>query len=102
MEFIPTVLSYVMENYVTSPITAHRPKKEILFFPYFYCSGAWHDCLVYNVEGDPTTISEALSSPISDLWWGAINGKIDSLMANKMWKLVDLPHGSKIIGCKWV
>ena len=27
---------------------------------------------------------------------------MDSLMKNKTWKLVDLPHGSKSIDCKWI
>jgi hypothetical protein len=27
---------------------------------------------------------------------------MDSIMGNKTWKLVDLPPGSKPIGCKWI
>lgn len=39
------------------------------------------DYIVYNIRDDPLTISEALSSPDSDLWRGVINNEIDSLMA---------------------
>lgn len=60
------------------------------------------DYLVYNVEGSPITLEEALSSPDSDLWKEAINDEIESLMANRTWKLVDLPPGCKSIGCKWI
>ena len=38
----------------------------------------------------------------SDFWREAINDEMDSLISNNTWKLVDLPPGCKIIGCKWV
>ena len=60
------------------------------------------DYIVYNVEGDPTNLQEALTSPDLDLWREAVNDEYDSLITNKTWKLVDLPPGCKTIGCKWV
>ncbi|RVW49668.1 Retrovirus-related Pol polyprotein from transposon TNT 1-94 [Vitis vinifera] len=35
-------------------------------------------------------------------WKEAINDEMDSIMSNQTWELVNLPPGSKPIGCKWV
>ncbi|KAL6314756.1 hypothetical protein AAG906_027104 [Vitis piasezkii] len=35
-------------------------------------------------------------------WKEAINDEMDSIMSNQTWEMVDLPLGSKPIGCKWV
>uniref|UniRef100_A0A2N9H138 Reverse transcriptase Ty1/copia-type domain-containing protein n=1 Tax=Fagus sylvatica TaxID=28930 RepID=A0A2N9H138_FAGSY len=35
-------------------------------------------------------------------WKEAINDEMDSILSNNTWILVDLPPGSKPIGCKWV
>ncbi|KAK4385857.1 Retrovirus-related Pol polyprotein from transposon TNT 1-94 [Sesamum angolense] len=32
----------------------------------------------------------------------AINSEIESIMQNHTWELVDLPSGSKPLGCKWI
>ena len=60
------------------------------------------DYYVYSLQSDPTSLEEALSSIDSDFWKEAINDEMDSLISNNTWKLVDLPPGCKIIGCKWV
>ena len=57
---------------------------------------------MYNLQGDPTSLEEALSSPNSGFWKEAINDEMDSIISNNTWKLVDLPPGCKTIGCKWV
>ncbi|KAK6142781.1 hypothetical protein DH2020_023129 [Rehmannia glutinosa] len=36
------------------------------------------------------------------MWKEAINAEIDSIMQNHTWELVDLPSGSKPLGCRWV
>ncbi|KAK3016861.1 hypothetical protein RJ639_005982 [Escallonia herrerae] len=58
--------------------------------------------IVLNVESDPRTYEEAMRSQDSSFWKEAINEEIDSIMGNGTWKLVDLPPGSKPIGCKWI
>ncbi|KAK3017740.1 hypothetical protein RJ639_003096 [Escallonia herrerae] len=58
--------------------------------------------IVLNVESDPRTYEEAMRSQDSSFWKEAINEKIDSIMGNGTWKLVDLPLGSQPIGCKWI
>ena len=55
-----------------------------------------------NVESDPITYDEAVKSQDSAFWKEAINDEMDSIMGNNTWTLVDLPPGSKPIGCKWI
>lgn len=42
-----------------------------------------------------------MSSRDASFWKEAINNEIDSIISNNTWILVDLPQGSKSIGCKW-
>ena len=56
----------------------------------------------FNAESDPLTYEEAMKSQDSAFWKEAIQDEMDSIMGNKTWKLVDLPPGSKSIGCKWI
>ena len=57
---------------------------------------------MFNVENDPLTLKEVLSSHDSIFWKEVVNDEMESLISNKTWKLVDLPPGCKTIGCKWV
>ena len=43
---------------------------------------------MYNLQGDPTSLEEALSSPNSSFWKEAINDEMDSIISNNTWKLV--------------
>ena len=54
------------------------------------------------MEPDPLTFKEAMKSNDYAFWKEAVNDEMDSIMGNKTWKLVDLPPGSKPIGCKWI
>ena len=58
--------------------------------------------IVLNIEDDPKTYKEAMTSRDSAFWKEAINDEMDSILSNNTWVLVDLPQGSKPIGCKWV
>jgi hypothetical protein len=60
------------------------------------------DYIVYLVDDTPTTIEQAYSSPDADLWKEAVRSKMDSIMSNGTWEVVDRPYGCKPIGCKWV
>ncbi|KAA0049877.1 retrotransposon protein, putative, Ty1-copia sub-class [Cucumis melo var. makuwa] len=42
-----------------------------------------------------------MSSPKAPYWKEAVNSEIESIMHNHTWKPVDLPLGSKSLGCKW-
>ncbi|RVW22265.1 Retrovirus-related Pol polyprotein from transposon TNT 1-94 [Vitis vinifera] len=58
--------------------------------------------IVFQIEEDPKTYKEAMASRDAAFWKEAINDEMDSIMSNQTWELVDLPPGSKPIGCKWV
>lgn len=47
-------------------------------------------------------IKEVIASKESVFWKDAIQDEMDLTMSNHTWKLVDLPKGSRSIGCKWV
>ncbi|KAH9715705.1 hypothetical protein KPL71_021156 [Citrus sinensis] len=54
------------------------------------------------IESDPLTYEEVMKSQDAAFWKEVINDEMDSIVGNKTWKLVDLPHGSNPIGCKWI
>ena len=58
--------------------------------------------IVFNTEDDPKSFKEALTSRDSTFWKECINDEMDLILSNNTWVLVDLPVGSKPIGCKWV
>ncbi|RVW16046.1 Retrovirus-related Pol polyprotein from transposon TNT 1-94 [Vitis vinifera] len=58
--------------------------------------------IVLQIEEDPKTYKEAMTLRDVAFWKEAINDEMDSIMSNQTWELVDLPPGSKPIGCKWV
>ena len=60
------------------------------------------DFLTYLLENEPQSFNEAMSTPEALMWKEAINSEIDSIMQNHTWELVDLPLGSKPLGCKWI
>ena len=58
--------------------------------------------LLLNIEEDPKTFNEAMSSRDASFWREAVNDEMDSIISNQTWILVDLPAGSKAISNKWV
>ncbi|KAJ9561022.1 hypothetical protein OSB04_006182 [Centaurea solstitialis] len=58
--------------------------------------------LSFNVNNEPKTFKEAMSSRDASLWKEAINDEMDSIMGNGSWILADLPKGAKPIGSKWI
>src|SRR5262249_42356784 len=60
------------------------------------------DFITYQIEGDPPTFQVATASHEARHWKEAIKSEMDSILANGTWELVDLPLGSKPIGCKWI
>ena len=57
---------------------------------------------MFNKEDDLEAFKEAMASRDSAFWKEAVNDEINSILYNNTWVLVDLPTGSKPIGCKWV
>ncbi|KAL5546962.1 hypothetical protein UlMin_006649 [Ulmus minor] len=47
----------------------------------------------------PKTVQEALKVPA---WKQVVEEEIWALESNGMWILIELPHGKKPVGCKWI
>ena len=59
------------------------------------------DCDI-SIENDPLTYTQAMNSENSKLWHDAMTDEMNSMANNGVWDLMELPSGSKAIGCKWV
>ncbi|GJZ50854.1 putative retrotransposon ty1-copia subclass protein [Tanacetum coccineum] len=51
---------------------------------------------------EPTRYKAAMLDSESNKWIDAMNAEIQSMMDNMVWVLVDLPHGCKTVGSKWL
>lgn len=58
--------------------------------------------ILLSVENDPKSYAEAMTSRDAAFWKEAVNDEMDSILSNNTSVIVDLPQGSKPIGCKWV
>ena len=63
--------------------------------------GVWVNC-VEQLDPEPTSVTEALSSPEKEEWKKAMNGEMESISDNKVWELVELPEGKRVVGSKLV
>ncbi|GKF16572.1 hypothetical protein Tco_0061490, partial [Tanacetum coccineum] len=68
-----------------------------------------HLCLNVEVEehslgdlGEPANYKAAMLDPKSKRWIDAMNAKMQSMIDNMVWVLVDLPPNCKTIGSKWI
>ena len=77
----------------TEPRKRSRIKKPKNFGP---------DFISFMTIGEPQTYKEAITSPEALSWKEAINSEVESILQNHTWELVDIPPGSKPIGCKWI
>lgn len=55
-----------------------------------------------GLEVEPKTYEEALARPDGKHWQQSINSEGSSLLANKMWKLMQLPTGKRALSCRWL
>ena len=55
-----------------------------------------------TIHRAPSSFKEARSSPEKDKWNQAMDGEMESLKTNQVWKLTTLPPGKKAVGSKWV
>ena len=60
------------------------------------------DFLTYLLEDEPQSFKEAISSLEAPYWKEAINDKVEFILQNHTWELVDLLLGSKPLACKWI
>ena len=77
----------------TEPRKGSRIKKPKNFGP---------DFISFMTIGEPQTYKEAMTSPEALSWKEAINSEVESILQNHTWELVDIPPGSKPIGCKCI
>ena len=56
----------------------------------------------YNIraKNDPESFSQAMSCKESKLWYNAVKEEMNSIKTNRVWDIVELPDGTKAIGCK--
>ena len=57
---------------------------------------------VADGSADPVSLMEALGNSDKAYWKDAMEKEMKSLSVNKVWDLVSLPKGKKVIGSKWV
>ena len=51
---------------------------------------------------ETSSLELAMASPDFEKWKTAMNEEYHSLMENRTWSLVPLPHGRSAIGCRWM
>ena len=51
---------------------------------------------------DPKTYKAAMKLPHADKWIEACKAKVDSLIENKVYAVVDRPHHKQTVTSKWV
>ena len=61
-----------------------------------------HEVDVNLAEDDPINLQQALQSSNSHKWIDAMKDEMKSMEDNGVWDLIELPIGSKPIGCKWI
>ncbi|GKA42019.1 putative ribonuclease H-like domain-containing protein [Tanacetum coccineum] len=79
----------------------NKPQKRIFDEAFYDDEGMVHDFnnLLTEVAEEPKKISEALKD---DSWVEAMQEELLQFRLQQVWILVDLPHGAKVIGTKWV
>ena len=56
----------------------------------------------FQMEDDPASFEEAMSSDQSSKWLKVMEDEIKSMNANKVWDLEIIPKRVKTVGYKWV
>jgi len=61
-----------------------------------------HEDAIGLTEEDPINFYQAMCSSDASKWIDAMNEEMKSMNDNDVLDLVELPKGSKPIGCKWI
>ena len=56
----------------------------------------------FGDENDPKTFSKVVSRKDSKLWYQAMKEEMNSMTSNRVWELIELPNGERVIECKWL
>ena len=60
------------------------------------------ECATIAEVSEPRTYNQAVKHPNADKWKEAMKKEFSALKEHNTWKLVDLPEGKNLVGCKWV
>src|ERR1043165_1279416 len=60
------------------------------------------NAVMLNEPDEPANYKEAMEGPESEKWLEAMKSEIDSMYANKVWTLVDIPEDRKAVENKWI
>ncbi|KAL2231227.1 UNVERIFIED_CONTAM: Retrovirus-related Pol polyprotein from transposon RE1 [Sesamum indicum] len=60
------------------------------------------DFVTYSIEDDPITFKYGMSFSEVKQWKKTVKSKMDFIVFNGTWVLVDLPPGYTTIRCKWI
>ena len=82
---------------VEGPRRSQRVRKSVIPVDYEV-----YNTKEFQMEDDPASFEEAMSSDQSLKWLEAMEDEMKSLNANKVWDLKIIPKGAKTVGCKWV
>ncbi|GMP36789.1 hypothetical protein CsSME_00008798 [Camellia sinensis var. sinensis] len=55
-----------------------------------------------GLENDPVSYAQAMKNGNATQWLNAMKDELKSMKDNNVWDLVELPQGTKTVGCKWV
>ena len=60
------------------------------------------NAVMLGEHDEPANYKEAVEGPESEKWLEAMRSEIDSMYANKVWTLVDIPEDRKAVENKWI
>ena len=64
--------------------------------------GTWLNSIEQPDTAEPNSVLEALSSSEKEEWKKAMDSEMESIKENKVWDLVELPEGKRVVGSKLV
>lgn len=79
---------------------SERPKRSAISNDYVIYS--LENACDLSIDEDPVSFKQAMECSNSEKWFNAMKEELKSMDDNKVWELVELPQGSKRVGCKWV
>src|SRR5579871_3456526 len=87
----------------TTPITTTLRKSQRISKPPIRFAEESYANIAMTIYKEPQTLQEAINHPTHGKQWEeAIQYEYKSLIDNQTWKLVPLPEGRLIVGCKWI
>src|SRR3954464_12919179 len=80
-----------MKRILLYPAGHQDPRVKTQFY------GQLVNAVMLNEPDKPANFKEAMEGPESEKWLEAMKSEIDSMYANKVWTLVDIPEDRKAV-----